>query len=143
MDKPSRYQNAINQIAYSLCKHSPKLNPVASMAIIASAVKVNFPEAVFVGFYIVQTDMQVLEVGPYQGRLLACGRIAFGDGACGTAACRQQTVILHDVSQSINYIACDDETQSEIVVPIFIEGKLIGVLDIDSDEIAGFDEIDK
>jgi GAF domain-containing protein len=81
-------------------------------------------------------------VGPYQGTL-GCLRIAFGRGVCGTAAAERRTVIVPDVDAFPGHIACDARSKSEIVVPVFgADGALIGVLDVDSTELAAFDEAD-
>ena len=97
----------------------------------------------------------MLQIGPYQGRVLATALISFGRGVCGTAAAEQKTQIVEDVGTCANYIPCDDVTRSEIVLPVFgrnmhseseapdtAERKLIAVLDIDSESLAGFDTVD-
>jgi len=93
------------------------------------------------GFYRVADGELVL--GPFQGPV-ACMHIAFGKGVCGTAWQRAETVIVPDVEQFPGHIACSSASRSEIVVPVFgIDGKVIAVLDIDSDQLATFDEIDR
>jgi L-methionine (R)-S-oxide reductase len=83
-------------------------------------------------------------VGPYQGHVLACGRIAKGKGVCGTAWARGATVNIPNVMAIENYVACDDTTQSEMVVPVIESSGLVSsVLDLDSDIPAAFDEIDQ
>lgn len=89
------------------------------MATINSFLKVAFPHLVFVGFYTVREPGAMLQIGPYQGPVLATGLIAFGKGVCGTAAESRVTQIVADVSTCANYIPCDDVTRSEIVVPVF------------------------
>jgi L-methionine (R)-S-oxide reductase len=110
-------------------------------------LRMNFPQMWFVGFYCVKPDGSGLQIGPYQGMVLACGTIAFGRGVCGVAAATGTTQIVDDVSAIENYIACDDDTKSEIVVPVFQgtgeDRKLFAVLDVDSDKIAAFDAVDK
>ena len=110
-------------------------------------LRMNFPTMWFVGFYTVKADGSGLQVGPYQGMVLACGTIEFGKGVCGTAASTGTTQIVDDVHAIENYIACDDDTKSEIVVPVFVgEGdarRLFAVLDVDSDRVAAFDAVDK
>jgi L-methionine (R)-S-oxide reductase len=109
-----------------------------------------------VGFYTVRDPGAWLQIGPYQGRVLATALIAFGRGVCGTAAAEAATQIVEDVGVCANYIPCDDVTRSEIVVPVFgrnyhceaeaPEGaprKLIAVLDIDSERLAAFDGVDR
>lgn len=84
----------------------------------------------------------MLVLGPFQG-LPACVRIPFGRGVCGTAASTQETQLVADVHAFPGHIACDAASQSEIVVPMVVEGKFIGVLDIDSPVKDRFDEVDK
>jgi len=94
----------------------------------------------WVGFYIWKEDELVL--GPFQG-LPACNRIAYGKGVCGTAFKQQKTVRVADVNQFPGHIVCDAASQSEIVVPIFVDRKGYGVLDIDSPILDRFDETDQ
>ncbi len=137
--------------------HKYKLDVVGRMATLNSFLHANFPRMNFVGFYCVSQVGAELAVGPYQGEVLACGTIAFGKGVCGTAAATGETQIVHDVSAVENYIACDDDTKSEIVLPVYgscyhneipaADGsagakKLIAVLDIDGDMIGAFDTVD-
>jgi len=80
-------------------------------------------------------------LGPFQGNV-ACVRIAFGRGVCGTAAVERRTVIVPDVDQFPGHIACDAGSKSEIVVPIVVGDKVVAVLDLDSYELAAFDDVD-
>ena len=91
------------------------------------------------GFYLVKDKQLVL--GPFQGPV-ACTRIPFGKGVCGTAWQRRETVIVPDVEEFPGHIACSSASRSEIVVPLFQEGEVVGVLDIDSRELATFDAED-
>ena len=91
------------------------------------------------GFYLVEEKQLVL--GPFQGPV-ACTRIPYGKGVCGTAWQRRETVIVPDVEEFPGHIACSSATRSEIVVPLFREGEVVGVLDIDSRELATFDAED-
>ncbi|NLZ19990.1 MAG: GAF domain-containing protein [Bacteroidales bacterium] len=91
------------------------------------------------GFYLVRGEELVL--GPFQGPI-ACTRIPFGKGVCGTAWARRQTVIVPDVEAFPGHIACSSQSRSEIVVPILRGGEVLGVLDIDSRELATFDKED-
>ena len=93
----------------------------------------------WVGFYLVKGDELVL--GPFQGPI-ACTRIRFGRGVCGTAWKEAHTLIVPDVEQFPGHIACSSDSKSEIVVPMMKEGNVIGVLDIDSDSLDSFDDID-
>ena len=92
------------------------------------------------GFYIVKDGQLVL--GPFQGPV-ACTRIGFGKGVCGTAWERRETIVVPDVHQFPGHIACSSLSQSEIVVPMFNNDEVYAVLDIDSKELAAFDDTDK
>ncbi len=94
----------------------------------------------WVGFYFLQGD--VLVVGPFQG-LPACTRIPLGRGVCGTAAARRETIVVPDVHAFEGHIACDGASLSEIVVPLVREGRLVGVLDVDSPELDRFSGADR
>ena len=92
------------------------------------------------GFYRVTGNELVL--GPFQGPL-ACTRIAYGRGVCGTAWKERRTIVVPDVEAFPGHIACSSASRSEIVVPVFQNGEIIAVLDIDSDQLGTFDETDK
>ena len=94
------------------------------------------------GFYRVEQESDLLVLGPFQGPV-ACTRIQFGKGVCGTAWERAETVIVPDVHQFPGHIACSSASNSEIVVPVFQGKKVIAVLDIDSTEFNTFDQTDK
>lgn len=94
------------------------------------------------GFYRVEQESDQLVLGPFQGPV-ACTRIQFGKGVCGTAWERAETVIVPDVHQFPGHIACSSASNSEIVVPVFQGKKVIAVLDIDSTEFNTFDQTDK
>lgn len=114
-------------------------NLITIMSSINSVLKTNFPQFYWVGYYIV--DNGSLIVGPYQGTF-GCIHIDFNRGICGRAARTQQIQIVDDVNNDPEHIACDSKSKSEIVVPVFNNGKLIAVLDIDSTEFSAFDQID-
>ncbi len=111
---------------------------IANLANVAAALKQTF-NFFWTGFYIVKGDELVL--GPFQGPI-ACTRIRIGRGVCGTAWKEARTLIVPDVEQFPGHIACSSDSKSEIVVPIIKQGKVIGVLDIDSDSPDSFDTID-
>ena len=125
---------------------SSERSGLANAANTAAALFSTLPDLNWVGFYFCQRDELVL--GPFQGKV-ACVRIAFGEGVCGTAASRRQTVIVPDVHEFPGHIACDAASRSEIVVPLLRSDRLIGVLDLDSpiparfdvDDAAGLDSI--
>ncbi len=109
----------------------------------ASALLNQFLERInWVGFYLWDEEKNELVLGPFQG-LPACVRIPFGKGVCGTAAEKRETLVVPDVNQFPGHIACDANSQSEIVIPMIKNDQLIGVLDIDSPEANRFDEVDK
>lgn len=92
------------------------------------------------GFYLVKNND--LYLGPFQGRI-ACTKIPYGKGVCGTALMNKQTLIVKNVHEFPGHIACDSRSNSEIVTPIFKDGKIIAVLDLDSASLNRFDENDK
>lgn len=116
---------------------------VARMATVAAMLAGEFDTFFWTGFYCVDPrEKRELVVGPYQGTL-GCLRIAFGRGVCGDVAQRRHTVIVPDVEAFAGHIACDSRSRSEIVVPVFnAAGELIAVLDVDSTQLAAFDEDD-
>ncbi|WP_165020453.1 GAF domain-containing protein [Dysgonomonas sp. ZJ279] len=111
---------------------------IANFANISAALKQAF-YFFWVGFYIVKRDELVL--GPFQGTI-ACTRIKYGKGVCGTAWKEKRVVIVPDVNEFPGHIACDALSQSEIVVPLFYKDEVIAVLDVDSELINHFDQID-
>jgi len=113
---------------------------LANMANTSSLLYHLLPEVNWVGFYLYREEQLIL--GPFHGKP-ACVRIAIGKGVCGTAAERKETIVVPDVHQFPGHIACDAASQSEIVVPMIKEGRLIGVLDIDSPIKNRFDETDQ
>ena len=111
---------------------------IANMANVAAALKQTF-YFFWVCFYIVKEEMLVL--APFQGPL-ACTRIRYGKGVCGTAWKEARTIIVPDVEQFPGHIACSSASRSEIVVPVIRDGKVVAVLDIDSDKLSEFDKMD-
>jgi GAF domain-containing protein len=134
-DKASQYQSLIPQIAALL---SGETDLVANLANIAAALKEQFG-FFWVGFYLVKGDELVL--GPFQGPV-ACTRIAKAKGVCGQAWAQAKTLIVPDVEEFPGHIACSSLSRSEIVIPVYTNGVLIGVLDVDSELVNHFDEID-
>ena len=111
---------------------------VANLANIAAALKEQF-NFFWVGFYLVKADELVL--GPFQGPV-ACTRIRKGRGVCGTSWAEANTIIVPDVEKFPGHIACSSISKSEIVVPLFKDNAVWGVLDVDSDQYNSFDETD-
>jgi GAF domain-containing protein len=112
---------------------------VANLANIAAALREAFG-FFWVGFYVVQG--QELVLGPFQGPI-ACTRIAYGRGVCGTAWKEQKTQLVPDVEAFPGHIACSSASKSEIVVPAFQSGEVFLVLDVDSDQLDDFDAVDQ
>lgn len=112
---------------------------IANMANVAAMIQATF-HFWWTGFYRVYGEELVL--GPFQGPL-ACSRIGYGRGVCGTAWQMGQTIIVADVEQFPGHIACSSLSRSEIVVPVLREGEIIAVLDIDSEHLSTFDEVDR
>jgi GAF domain-containing protein len=112
---------------------------VANLANIAAALREAFG-FFWVGFYVVQG--QELVLGPFQGPI-ACTRIAYGRGVCGTAWKEQKTQLVPDVEAFPGHIACSSASKSEIVVPAFQDGEVFLVLDVDSDQLDDFDAVDQ
>ena len=136
MTKEEKYQALLLKMQALL---SGEGDPIARMANLAALLQ---QEMGFwwTGFYRVQDEELVL--GPFQGPV-ACTRIAFGRGVCGTAWKERRTVVVPDVERFPGHIACSSESRSEIVVPVWHHNKVTGVLDIDSRELGTFDEVDR
>ncbi|MBC7981875.1 GAF domain-containing protein [Candidatus Parcubacteria bacterium] len=112
---------------------------IANLANTCACLKEQF-NWLWIGFYIVKGDELVL--GPFQGPL-ACTRIKKGKGVCGTSWAKKETVIVADVNTFPGHIACSSLSISEIVVPVIRNDKVVGVLDVDSEQYNSFDEVDK
>ena len=113
---------------------------IANLANSSALLNQTLQETVFAGYYLFRNDELIL--GPFQGNV-ACVHIAMGKGVGGEAAQKNQTLIVENVLEHKNYIACDSAARSEIVVPMKKGEQLIGVLDLDSSEIAMYDQIDQ
>jgi L-methionine (R)-S-oxide reductase len=114
-------------------------NGLANCSNLSAVLYEALPDVNWAGFYFLQGGELVL--GPFQGKV-ACVRIALNQGVCGAAASRKETVIVDDVHDFPGHIACDSASRSEIVVPLLQEGRLLGVLDVDSPLLARFDHED-
>nr|WP_322095754.1 GAF domain-containing protein [Peristeroidobacter soli] len=113
---------------------------IANLANSAALIYHSLPDLNWAGFYLLKDGELV--VGPFQGKP-ACVRIAMGKGVCGTAAAQRKTQLVRDVHEFPGHIACDAASNSEIVVPMIKNGEVIGVLDLDSPNVARFDEEDR
>lgn len=134
--KRDQYESLIPQIK-ALIEGETDL--VANLANVVAALKEQF-DWFWVGFYLVKENELVL--GPFQGPV-ACTRIRYSKGVCGSSWEQMQTLIVPDVEQFPGHIACSSLSKSEIVVPIIRDGKVIGVLDVDSAELDEFDLTDQ
>lgn len=114
-------------------------DPIANMANVAALIWQAVPQLNWVGFY--RFDGRELVLGPFQGKS-ACIRIALGRGVCGAAAASRATQLVDDVHAFAGHIACDANSRSELVVPIIIDGRLVGVLDLDSPQPGRFAALD-
>jgi L-methionine (R)-S-oxide reductase len=134
--KHEQYLALIPQIK-SLLDGEPDL--IANLANIAAALKEQFGWF-WIGFYLVKNDQLVL--GPFQGPV-ACTRIAKGRGVCGTSWAEAKTLIVPDVEKFPGHIACSSLSKSEIVIPLFHNEQVVGVLDVDSSELDSFNTTDQ
>jgi len=134
--KKGKYESLLPQIK-ELVKGEKDL--IANLANVVAALKygMNF---FWVGIYFVRENEMVL--GPFQGPV-ACTRIGFGKGVCGTSWKEKRTIVVEDVEKFSGHIACSSDSKSEIVIPCFKDEKVIAVLDVDSDKLNDFDETDK
>ena len=134
--KSEKYESLIPQLT-ALIKDEP--NEIANLANIVAALKEAFG-FFWIGFYRVEKEELVL--GPFQGPI-ACTRVQYGRGVCGTSWEKMETVIVDDVDEFPGHIVCSSESRSEIVVPVIKKGKVELILDIDSTQLADFDRTDK
>jgi len=135
--KAERYEQLLPQIKALIADET---DTVANLANICAVLKYNMPGFFWVGFYTIKNGELVL--GPYQGPV-ACTRIQLGKGVCGAAALRRETIVVPDVDKFPGHIACSSLSKSEIVIPLYNGDDVVGVLDVDSDSLNMFDEIDK
>ncbi|MGF1909619.1 GAF domain-containing protein [Vibrio kasasachensis] len=131
------YQRLTKQ-AQAIMESEPSL--IANLANISALLNMELEDINWVGFYLMEDEQLVL--GPFQGKP-ACVRIRVGHGVCGTAVATNQVQRVYDVHQFEGHIACDAASNSEIVIPFSINGKVAGVLDIDSPNIGRFGEEDE
>lgn len=136
-EKEAGYQLLLLQLAGLL---EMEQHPIASLGNASAALRDLLPATIFSGFYLYENGELIL--GPFQGSV-SCTRIALGKGVCGEAAAKNETLIVDDVTQHANYIACDSRARSEIVVPMYRGEQLLGVLDLDAGVTNCYDEIDK
>lgn len=136
-NRDKQYNTVIKQLE-ALINDEPDVT--ANLANASALLNQFLDDINWVGFYLWKDTELVL--GPFQG-LPACIRIPSGKGVCGTAYAKKQTMLVPDVNQFPGHIICDAKSQSEIVIPLIINNKVYGVLDIDSPNLNRFDEVDK
>ncbi|MDX9690936.1 MAG: GAF domain-containing protein [Acholeplasmataceae bacterium] len=122
------------KVAEALLESQP--NQMARLANASAFLFESFDRINWVGFYLY--DGKQLTVGPFQGKV-ACAEIPLGKGVCGEAAVKRTTMVIKDVHAHENHIACDSNSKSEVVVPIYVKNNLFGVLDVDSPVVDRFD----
>jgi GAF domain-containing protein len=135
--KSALYRDLARQLA-ALIAGEP--DPIANAANTAALIYHGLPNLNWAGFYF--RNGAELVLGPFQGRP-ACVRIPIGKGVCGTAAARGTPVVVPDVHDFPGHISCDPDSRSELVVPLIKDGSVLGVLDLDSPQLARFDELDR
>jgi GAF domain-containing protein len=136
LDKEEKYIELTKQVK-SLIDNEE--DHIANLSNICAAITETH-KFLWTGFYIVKGNELVL--GPFQGPV-ACTRIAYGNGVCGTSWKNKKTIIVEDVNSFPGHIVCSSKSKSEIVIPIFNNGNVYGVLDVDDSEYATFDETDQ
>lgn len=135
-DKREKYESLMPQIKALV---SGETDLIANLANVSAALKHGMG-FFWIGFYLVKGDELVL--GPFQGPI-ACTRIRPGKGVCGTSWSEDTTLIVPNVDEFPGHIACSSDSKSEIVIPIHKDGRIIGVMDVDSDQLDDFDAIDQ
>jgi L-methionine (R)-S-oxide reductase len=135
-DREEQYKSLVPQIKALI---TGETDLIANLANIAAALKEQF-NFFWVGFYLVKENELVL--GPFQGPV-ACTRIAYNRGVCGTSWAKEETLIVPNVDEFPGHIACSSLSKSEIVIPFYLDEKLMGVLDVDSELFNYFDKIDE
>jgi len=129
-------ENIIRTVAATI---EGERNAIANMANTAAVLFHSLPDINWVGFYL--ADNAGLVLGPFQGNV-ACIRLAEGRGVCGAAVLQRKTIVVPDVHEFPDHIACDSASRSEVVVPIIVDDKVIGVLDVDSPSVGRFNDED-
>lgn len=137
-DKASLYQELTAQLRGLL---SDERDAIANAANTAALLFGTLPELNWAGFYFLRSAGELV-LGPFQGKP-ACVRIAVGRGVCGAAVARRQSMLVEDVHAFADHIACDAASRSELVVPLVRDGRVFGVIDLDSPLVARFDAEDQ
>ncbi len=137
LTEEEKYRLLVSQLKALLTKED---NLISNLSNLTAAIKDTFEKVSWVGFYLF--DGQKLYLGPFQGKV-ACTNIEIGKGVCGTSAAKAETIIVPDVDKFPGHIACDSNSKSEIVIPLFQNNRLLGVLDLDSHEYNSFGKADR
>lgn len=132
-----QYKSLVKQVKSLLSKDDKTISNVSNFV---AALYQSFEKVSWAGFYFLEGEN--LYLGPFQGKI-ACTNIKLGKGVCGTSAKDERTIIVEDVNKFPGHIFCDADSKSEIVVPVFKDKKLYGVLDLDSTKFSAFDDLDK
>jgi GAF domain-containing protein len=132
------YNELAAQLA-SLIEDEPDL--IANAANMVALIYHGLADLNWAGFYFTEGDTQLV-LGPFQGKP-ACVHITWGNGVCGTAAARRETIVVPDVHEFPGHIACDPASRSEMVIPLVRDGRVLGVLDLDSPVPGRFDDVDR
>ena len=138
MSKTAFYDSLLSQVS-ALIEGESDL--IANLSNVSALLNLALDDLNWVGFYLLKSPEQLV-LGPFQGKP-ACLRIPVGRGVCGTAVASGQTQRVADVHAFVGHIACDSASNSEIVLPIFADGRVVAVLDIDSPSLARFDAEDQ
>ena len=133
-----KYDGTLKKVEAVLDRES---DPTRAMEAVVQTLKAGHPDYTWVGIYLLYSNELVL--GPYVGKPSPHTHIPLGRGICGAAAAEKATIIVDDVNADARYLACSIETKSEIVVPIMLNGDVLGEIDIDSDRHAAFTNDDK
>ncbi len=141
MDKTQRFASLLDEIEAVVGR---SLSRDSKLTEICRILKDGVPYYDWVGFYLVDPEAErELVLGPFVGEPTEHTRIGFGEGICGQAAELKETFVIQDVSQETNYLSCSPDVRSEIVLPIFQEGEIVGELDIDSHDLSPFSDEDE
>ncbi len=132
-----QYKSLLKQVKSLLSKDDKTISNLSNF--VASLYQ-SFEKVSWAGFYFL--DGENLYLGPFQGKI-ACTSIKFGQGVCGTSAKEEKTILVEDVNKYPGHIFCDADSKSEIVIPVFRDKKLYGILDLDSTIFSAFNDIDK
>ncbi len=136
----SREKRLKSAILFTKAQLKNETDTLANLANISAVINMYMDDINWVGFYLMRNGELIL--GPFQGKP-ACNRIEIGSGVCGTSVKEGRTQLVDDVLSLDNHIACDSASRSELVVPIYRNGEIFGVLDIDSPSLARFTELEK